>query len=441
MRDMTSGDISGHILATAVPLILGNMMQLTYNAADSIIVSKFAGEEALDAVSVANPVMTFVILAISGLAIGATVLMSRLFGSGERARLKKALSTSVIAGAVLSLAVLVLGLLASGLMLRAMNVPEAILPQAELYLKTVFWGFLFTFQYNIMSGALRAIGDAAIPVWFLGASCLINVALDAFFVAGCRLGVFGAALATDIAEGVSAVLCFIYVYRHVPELQLRRADMAIDRGMLREIVRSGSVTALQQACQPLGKLLIQSVINTQGLAVISAFNAVCRVDDFACIPEQSIGHAIMTCTAQNRGAGRRDRMHETLRRGVRIALCYYPIICGAILLLKAPIMHLFAPAADAEMIPIGISYLSLKAFFYILPGLTNAIQGWFRGMDHMSVTLVSTLIQISLRTLCVYLLVPRIGMNGEAWGCLVGWSVMAVFEFGYYRRLTRKGVV
>jgi len=432
MRNMTEGNLYGHLLANTVPLVLGNMMQLTYNAADSIIVSKLAGEEALDAVSVSNPIMTFVVLGVSGLSIGASVLMSSYFGAGKQKELKQALSTTILFGLLFSIAVLILGLLFSDNILTMLNVPFEIMDLSLIYLRTVFFGFLFTFQYNIMTGALRSIGDARTPVYFLGLSCLINILLDLLFVGPLHMGVFGAALATVIAEGISALLCFVHVYRNVPLLQIRKNEMKMDHSMLKEILKSGSITALQQACQPIGKLCIQSVINAQGLSVISAFNAVCRVDDFACIPAQSIGHSIMTCTAQNRGAGKKDRMMDSFQKGLVIACCYYPIIFTAVQLLKKPIMELFAPDKEAEMISIGVSYLTLKAFFFIMPCITNAIQGFFRGMNHMKITLLCTFIQISIRTVVVIYLVPRIGINGEAIACLVGWIVMAVYEYGYY---------
>ena len=438
MRKMTEGSIARHLVAYALPLILGNFFQLTYNAVDSIIIGKFAGEGALAAVSAANPVMTIVILGVSGISIGASVLMSRFYGAGDHDALRREVATTVLFGAACSLAVFALGLCFAPQLLRLMNVPTDILPMAQRYLRVIFVGFLFTFQDNILAAALRSVGDSRTPVCFLAGASVLNAMLDLLFIARLRWGVTGAGLATVIAEGTSALLCAVYMQRKIPLLRLERKDLHVDRALLRETVSSGSITALQQACQPIGKVLIQSVINAQGVSMIAAFNAVSRVDDFAFIPEQSISSGMMTCIAQNRGAGQDDRVRETLRRGMQLEAIYGVCIAVAILLLKRPIMLLFAAQDSREMIDMGVSYLAIMSMLYVLPSLTNGIQGFFRGMGEMKTTLVATFIQISVRALVIYLLVPRIGLDGAAWACAVGWGCMLVYTTIRYRQVTKR---
>ena len=439
MKKMTQGSIVRHLLAYALPLILGNFFQLTYNAVDSIIIGKFAGEGALAAVSASNPVMTIVILGVSGISIGASVLMSRFFGAGDEASLRREVATTILFGGALSLAVFALGMPLALPILRLMSVPQEILPMAGTYLRIIFVGFLFTFQYNILAAALRSVGDSRTPVIFLALASVLNGTLDAVFIAVLHWGVAGAGLATVIAEAVSALLCLAYMRRHVPLLRLRLSELHIDRGLLAETVRSGSITALQQACQPVGKLLIQRAINAQGVGMIAAFNAVSRVDDFACIPEQSISSGMMTCVAQNRGAGQTQRVRETLRRGMALELGYGVLICIVTLLGKTPVMRLFAAQDSEQMVVMGVDYLTWMAFFYLLPGLTNGIQGYFRGMGEMKTTLIATAIQISVRTLVVYLLVPRAGLTAAAWACAIGWACMLVYTGLRYRALRDRG--
>lgn len=438
MRKMTQGSIARHLLAYALPLILGNFFQLTYNAVDSIVIGKFAGERALAAVSAANPVMTIVILGVSGISLGASVLMSRFYGAGDEDALRREAATTIVFGFFASIAVFVPGLLLSGHILSLLRVPAEILPTAKTYLRIIFIGFLFTFQYNILAAALRSIGDSRAPVVFLATSSVLNALLDVLFVAGFGWGAAGAGAATVIAAAVSALLCAAYINKKVPLLRLTPAQLRVDRALLAKTIRTGGVTALQQACQPVGKVLIQSVINAQGVAMIAAFNAVTRVDDFACIPEQSIGAAMMTCIAQNRGAGEKARVRETLRRGMAIELCYGVMICVVTLLVRTPVMRLFAAQDSADMVRAGADYLLLMAFFYILPGLTNGIQGYFRGMGEMKTTLAATAIQISIRALVVWLLVPRVGLSGAAVACALGWSVMMVFTFLRWRTVSRR---
>lgn len=437
MQKMTQGSIVRHLLGYAIPLILGNFFQLAYNAVDSIIVGKFAGEGALAAVSAANLVMTIVILGVSGISIGASVLMSKFYGAGEEEKLRRELATTLIFGAAASLVVFLLGLLFAPQFLALMNVPEDILDTAQGYLRIIFVGFLFTFQYNILSAALRSVGNAAAPVRFLAFASALNALLDVVFVAGLKWGAAGAGIATVIAQAVSALLCAMHIVRRMPLLRIGARDMRVDRELLRLTLESGCITALQQACQPIGKAMIQSVINAQGVSVIAAFNAVSRVDDFACIPEQSISSAMMTCIAQNRGAGNRERVKETLRKGMTIELVYGVCIGAVVLLLRSPIMHLFAAQDSVEMLRMGVSYLGVMSFFYVLPGLTNGIQGYFRGIGEMKTTLVATFIQISVRTLVVYVVVPRMGITGAAYACAVGWLCMLVFTTMRYLSVSK----
>ena len=433
MRNMTSGSIYRHLLTYAVPLIFGNFLQLTYNAVDSILVSKGAGVAALSAVSVSNPVSVLLVQSISGLGIGASVYMSKFYGAGEGEKLKRSLSTTLLFGTIAGGITTLLGILLAAPILEAMHTPLDIMHDSAVYLRLLFLGNFFTFQYNIMSSALRAVGDSKTPVTFVGISSVLNACLDWVFIFLFHWGVFGAALATVIAEALSAVLCYIYVYRHIPALALRRDELILDHRLLRSILSSGLITALQQSCQPIGKLLVQSVINVQGIDVIAAFNAGCKIEDYGRIPAQTISHGMMTCAAQNRGAGDRKRVKETLWKGILIGLIYYPIICTLILLFRHPLIQLFAPTSGGEeMVRLGVSYLSIKAFTIIFPCVTNAMQGFMRGMSNMTITLISTILQISIRTLFVYILVPKIGITGEAYACAIGWTAMILFEYSYY---------
>lgn len=437
---MTEGNITKHLVSYAVPLILGNLFQLTYNAVDSIVVGRFIGKEALAAVGTANPVMSIIVLGISGICIGASVLMSEFFGAEEYDSLKKEMATTAVFGLYFSVAVAFLGILFSRALLRILQVPEEILGIASLYLQVVFFGVPFTYFYNAVSAALKSIGDSKTPLKFLAFASVLNAVLDVILIGYFRLGIVASAAATVIAEAASAILCIHYVYRKIPLLQLGRKEFGIHRPLLKKTLQYGSITALQQACQPVGKLLIQGAVNTMGIDVIASFNAVNRIDDYACLPEQSISHGITTFTAQNRGAGKGERILKGFYTGLRLEFCYWILICSVTWLFKRPFMQLFVRAGNEEVVALGCSYLSLMAVFYIFPGFTNGFQGFFRGMGNMSITLLGTLIQTSLRVIFVYLLVPRIGINGVAIACAVGWSVMLFVEIPYCVYMVRKSL-
>lgn len=428
---MTEGSISRHLISYSIPLILGNLFQLTYNAVDSIIVGRFIGKEALAAVGTANPVMSIIILGISGICIGSSVIMSEFFGAKEYDGLKKEMATTAVFGLYFSVIVSLLGMLLSRPLLRLLQVPEEILGITSLYLRIVFLGAPFTFFYNAIAAALKSIGDSKTPLKFLAFASILNGALDIVLIGIFRLGIICSATTTVIAEAASAILCILYVYRKIPLLQVGRKEFVIDRPLLKRTLQYGSITALQQACQPVGKLLIQGAVNTMGIDAIASFNAVNRMDDYACLPEQSISHGITTFTAQNRGAGKHQRILKGFRTGLTLEFCYWILICSVTWLLKRPIMQLFVTAGNEEVVALGCSYLSLMAVFYIFPGFTNGFQGFFRGMGNMSITLLGTFIQTSLRVIFVYLLVPRIGINGVAAACAVGWSAMLLVEVPY----------
>lgn len=437
--DMTQGNITKHLVRYSVPLILGNLFQLTYNAVDSIIAGRFIGKEALAAEGMASPVMNIVILGISGICMGAGVLMSEFYGAKRYEDLKREMSTAVLFGFWFSLAVVVLGVVFTPLLLRALHVPEELMGMTTVYLRIIFLGAPFTYFYNALASALKSVGDSKTPLKFLMFSSVLNGVLDLIFIGGLGFGIVCSATTTVIAEAVSALLSIFYVYRKIPLLQLRKGEFQIDRQLLGTTLQFGSITALQQSCQPIGKLLIQGAVNPLGVNMIAAFNAVNRVDDFAFTPEQSISHGITTFAAQNRGAGKPERIRQGFRKGLKLEFLYWVFICILITLLKKPIMGLFVAGEEAEQIvALGSRYLGTMAVFYLFPAFTNGIQGYFRGMGNMNITLICTFIQTSLRVIFTWILAPSMGIYGVAFACAIGWSAMLLVEVPYYFHYKRR---
>ena len=441
MQDMTKGSILSHLIRYAIPMILGNLLQLTYNAVDSMIIGKFLGENALAAVSTSDPIFTILVLGASGISLGASVMISKLKGAQEEEKVRQEFAATFLFGFWFSLAVFALGMLLSGQMLRWIQTPAEVMQPAKTYLRVYLIGFLFTFQYNVLASSLRGLGDSKTPVYYLGLSCVLNILLDVLLVALIPLGVAGAALATVISQGVSVLCCLRHIRKHVPLLRLNRQQLSINRELLKQTLEIGFLTALQQSAQPIGKVCIQGVINTQGVAAIDAFNAGCKLEDFSRIPTQSIGNGIMTCTAQNRGAGQEKRMFESFHKGLLLAFLYFPMIFLLTQLIKAPAIALLLPDDAEEIIAAGVSYIGLKAWFFIMPGITNAIQGHFRGLGMMKIVLFATVLQTSIRTVCVFFWVPKMGINAEAWACFTGWAVMALVEYSLYFYWRRTGKI
>ncbi len=436
---MSGGDPRKHLLGHATPLLAANLLQLSYNAIDSAIAGRILGQDALAAEGIAGPIMNLVILAITGLCIGAGILMSEAFGGRQYKKLQAILANTLMAGSALCCVLTALGLFFTPQILGALQVPEAIFGMTTQYLRITFLGAPFTFCYNALAAGLKSVGDAKTPLKFLGFSAVLNAALDLVFLGIFRFGILCSALTTVFAEAVCAGLSLVYMLRRVPELTPRAEGWRFDTGILKSILRYGGPTALQQAIQPICKVLIQGQVNALGVGTIAAFNAVTRMDDFACIPAQSISSAISTFIAQNRGAGKLCRIRQGFREGIRLEALWWVLIGSFTLLLRGPIVTLFVEGEGAaEVIDLGSRYLLLMAGFYLLPAMTNGVQGFFRGMGKMGTTMLGTFTQASIRTVCVYLLAPRLGITGIAFACAIGWTAMLLFEVPYYFITCRK---
>lgn len=436
-QNMTSGPITPQLVRFTVPLVLGNLFQLTYNAADSVIVGRLVGEDALAAVGTSNPLMTLAILFINGMCLGAGILVSTAFGAGDYGRLEKQVSTTAIAGGVFSLAFSLLCILLATPLLQLMQVPAEVLPIASSYLRVVFAGLIFTFFYNFLAATLRALGDSQSALYFLMLSAVLNIFGDLFCIAVMGWGVEGAALSTVASEALCCLCCAVYIQIRVPVLRLGKKWLVFEPSLLRQTVSYGWTTAMQQGTVQLGKLAVQAVVNTMGVSAMAAFTAASRVDDFAYTPQQNIGHAMTTLMAQNRGAGNSDRVRKGFLAGMRIEAVYGLLIMALCFFGADPIIRLFAD--DPEVVDLGVRFLRLVSLFYLFPSVTNGIQGGFRGIGKLQITLNSSLLNMGGRVAAAALLVLVFHMDIEAlpWSYGVGWVCMLIYELPLLFRLMK----
>lgn len=436
--NMTEGNIPKQIVGFAIPMILGNLFQLTYNAVDSIIVGRYAGEAELAAIGTANPIMNIVIFFIIGICLGASILMSEFFGAGDIAKLKREISTTMIAGILFTVFITILGLISTPLILKLIQTPDEIIGMSSNYLRIIFLGLIFTFLYNVYASTLRSIGDSKTPIYFLIISSILNGCLDMIFVAGMGMGVEGAGLATVIAEAVSCILCIIYVNRKVPLLRMKRSEFIFDKSLIGRTVNYSWATAMQQTVLQLGKVFIQGAVNPLGVDSIAAFNAVSRVDDFAFTPQQSIAQAMTVFIAQNRGACKEERIKEGFKKTLFIELGYWFILAIVVLVGAKSMMSLFVTNSASNVVALGSIYLKYMAFFYLLPAFTNWLQGYFRGMGNMKVTFYSTSIQMFFRVVFAYMFIRFVGFTGIAYACFGGWVAMILYEVPVYLKSRNK---
>lgn len=437
-KDLTTGKITPQLIGFTIPLVLGNLFQLTYNAVDSIIVGRYVGKEALAAVGICNPISTLFILFLNGLCMGASILMGNQFGAKDYDRLHRQISTTMLSGIAFSLILSVLCIVFARPILLLMQVDASIMGMTINYLRIIFAGLLFTFMYNCFASTLRALGDSQSPLYFLITSAVINILGDLFFVLFLNMGSEGCAVSTVLSEALSCLLCIIYIQKKVPILRLGKKWLVFDASLLKRTIAYGWASAMQQATVQLGKIGIQAIVNTMGVSVAAAFAVVNRIDDFAYTPEQNIAHAMTALMAQNKGAGKKDRMREGFRCGFILEVIYGILVLIICYVFARPLMMLFVK--DEEVIGHGVIYLQLISLMYILPGITNALQGFFRGIGDLKVTLISSFTNMGVRVLAAAPMVFLWGFGIEAlpYSYLAGWIGMSLVEAPLLIKIYRK---
>lgn len=428
MKDFTVGKTYPQLINYAVPLILGNFFQLTYNAVDSIILGRFAGKECLAAVGIANPVMNIMIFLIVGICLGAGIIMSEFYGAKDEKKLKSEISTTITIGFAFTLVVSTLCFIFVKPLLRAVRCPDDLIGHTANYLRIVFAGLVFTFFYNVYASALRSAGDSTSPIICVAISAVLNGILDFFLVAVCGLEMHGAAYATVASQFISCILIISYVYKKVPLLALKPKEFKIQRSLVMRTVNYSWATALQQCVLYVGKLLVQCAVNPLGVDAIATFNAGTKIDDFCYQPTQSIGHTITTFMAQNRGAKKPKRQREGFLKGLSLEWIYIFVTSVLVVLFRNRLIMLFAGKNEPEVLRLGSQYLFLMGCLYIFPATTNGIQAFFRGTGDVKVTVISTTTQIIFRVAFSFIFCPIFGILGTTYACLAGWLAMLAVE-------------
>lgn len=437
-KDLTTGKIMPILVNFTVPLVLGNLFQLTYNAVDSIIVGHFVGKEALAAVGICNPVSTLMILFLNGLCMGASILMGIQYGAKDYETLHRQISTTLLSGAFFSFFLTLVCVIFAVPILLLLQVDPSIMSMTVQYLRIIFLGLMFTFLYNFFSSTLRALGDSASPLYFLIISAILNIFGDLFFVIVLKAGSNGCAISTVLSEALCCLFCIIYIQKKVPILRLGKKWLVFDARLLKKTIAYGWASAMQQATVQMGKIAIQALVNTMGVSVAAAFAVVNRIDDFAITPEQNIAHAMTALMAQNKGAGKNDRMREGFRCGMILELVYGAAVMLICLGFARPLMSLFVK--DEEVIGHGVVYLHLIAVMYILPTITNSLQGFFRGIGDLKVTLMSSFTNMTVRVIAAapMVLLWNFGIEALPYSYLAGWIAMLLVETPLMLRIYRK---
>ena len=436
VRDLTAGNISLGLLWFAVPMILGNLLQQLYNIADTLIVGQFLGANALAAVGSAYALMIFLTSVLLGLCMGSGVVFSLQYGSGNKEAMKRSAFVALVLIGAVTLLLNIIAFVWIDPIMRLLQVPEDVYPLMREYLWIIFWGIGFTFIYNYYACLLRAIGNSVVPLWFLAVAVVLNIVLDLLFILLFGWGVRGAAWATVVAQAVSGVGLCLYAIKKFPEFRIRRQDMRMKWATVKEIAVYSSLTCVPQSVMNFGILMVQGLINSFGIAVMAAFAAAVKIDSFAYMPVQDFGNAFSTFIAQNFGAGKTKRIREGIRVAVISTMLFCLFISLLVFIFARPLMLIFVPATESEIIAIGVQYLRVEGAFYCGIGCLFLLYGFYRGIRKPGMSVVLTVVSLGTRVVLAYVLsaIPAIGVVGIWWAVPVGWFLADIVGMWYYRK-------
>lgn len=422
------------LLRFAVPMIIGNMFQQFYNMADSVIVGKFVGEDALAAVGASYSFTTvFIMIAIGG-GIGASVLTSQYLGAGKFREMKTSVNTFLITFGVVSLLLAGLGLLVNPSILRALDTPANVFADAVLYLQIYFLGLPFMFMYNILSADFNALGKSKIPLALLIFSSLLNIVLDLVMVTTFQMGVAGVAIATVIAQGISSVVSFVVLMRVLKPYAAEGKARLFDPAMFVKGTKIAIPSIIQQSIVSIGMLLTQSAVNQFGSSALAGYSAGTRLESLCIVPMIATGNAMSTFTAQNLGAKKEERVREGYRAAYLIVIAFGLLLIVISQLCYSPILSLFADQGESPVaFQTGTAYFRFCGCFFAFLGFKAITDGILRGAGDTKVYMAANLINLAIRVSVARLASPVFGIQVIWYAVPLGWFVNYMISYLWYR--------
>ena len=437
-RTLTEGPITRNILLFALPLMFGNLLQQMYNIADTWVVGRFLGADALAAVGSSYTLMTFLTSILLGLCMGSGAAISMQYGSGEADKMRNSVFQSFVLIAGMALVLNLLVYLGMDGILWVLRVPAELRALMKEYLRIIFLGIAATFLYNYFANLLRAIGNSVVPLVFLAVSAILNVVLDLVCVLVLRWGVAGAAGATVFSQYVSGVGIAVYTLKCFPQLRPNRADCRWDRQNLAAILNLSVMTSVQQSVMNFGILMVQGLVNSFGTVIMAAFAAAVKIDSFAYMPVQDFGNAFSTYVAQNYGAGKTDRIRKGIRSAGLTSAGFCILISVLVCAFAAPLMSIFIDPSQSEIIAAGVHYLRIEGACYIGIGLLFLLYGYYRAVNQPGMSVVLTIASLGTRVALAYLLsATPLGVTGIWLSVPIGWALADAIGIGYYWKTKR----
>lgn len=432
-HDLTEGKISRSLLLFALPMMAGNLLQQFYNIADTLIVGRVLGSNALAAVGSAYTLMTFLTSIFLGLSMGSGALFSIYKGKNDQDSLRSAIVHAFALIMAVTVLLNVLVYIGIDLILHFLRVPDEVWDGMKAYLLVIFAGIIATSLYNYFSCLLRALGNSTIPLVFLAVSAVLNIGLDLLFVAVLPWGIRGAALATVIAQYVSGIGITLYVLLKCRDLLPSREDLQFNRQILGEIGNLSSMTCVQQSVMNFGILMVQGLVNSFGPVVMAAFAAAVKIDTFAYLPVQDFGNAYSTFIAQNYGAGKKERIRKGTKESFLISFLFCIVISAVVCIFAAPLMRIFVSAKETAVIASGVRYLRIEGAFYCGIGCLFLLYGYYRAVKKPGMSVVLTVISLGTRVALAYILSAYIGETGIWMAIPIGWVLADITGLVYMK--------
>ncbi len=432
--DLTRGSISKSLFFFALPMMAGNLLQQFYNIADTLIVGRVLGKNALAAVGSAYTLMTFLTSVFLGLSMGAGALFSIYLGKKEMEHLRAAVYHAFLLIMAVTVLLNALVYLFLDPILSFLRVPSEVWDPMKDYLLIIFAGLIATSLYNFFACMLRALGNSAVPLYFLAVSAIINIILDLLFIIGFHWGIRGAASATITAQYISAISITIYVLCRCQNVITGWGHIPWNKYILKEILNLSTLTCLQQSVMNFGILMVQGLVNSFGATIMAAFAAAVKIDTFAYLPVQDFGNAFSTFTAQNYGAGNHSRIRAGIRQAFLMSISFSIVISLIVFLFAAPLMKIFIAPSEHAVIAAGVQYLRIEGSFYCGIGCLFLLYGYYRAINRAEMSVVLTVISLGLRVLLAYILSGVIGVAGIWIAIPIGWFLADAVGLLYMKK-------
>ncbi|MBQ9885564.1 MAG: MATE family efflux transporter [Lachnospiraceae bacterium] len=433
--DMTEGSPAKHLAAFALPMLVGNLFQQFYNIADSAIVGKFVGPNALGSIGATTSLIFMLFSLCIGLASGGGIIVSQYFGAKDGENVRKTIANAIYVIIFAAVLMTVIGVVFARPILNLLHTPEIMMDDAVIYLQIICGGRIFMATYNGVSAILRALGDSRTPLVFLIISCLINIALDLCFVVGLDAGVAGAALATIIAEFLSALGCIIYARRKVEFFKLSREHLKINREICSKCIRVGVPIALQTSMISVSLIILQRVVNDFGDIVVTAFTISSRVEQLVQQPFGSLGAALATFTGQNIGAGKVDRVKKGFKSAMIINVVFSLIMLIVMYTLGEYIVRIFVKANEQDVIQLGAQSLKITSCFFFFLGMIYILRNILNGAGDAMFAMINGITEVAGRVGLVYPLtaMPAVGKWGLWLTTGLTWLITAIISLIRYK--------